>query len=190
MMQPPGAAYRVQRRVAGTHDLRLDGITDLERRARGASVFDVGCNRGMVGFHFYTFGAAVVHGCDIYEKGIEAREVFADLRGVDSRFEVVDLRNGPSALAAFSRDYDITTCLATYHKLKRVMEPAPLSELMRYLGKRTKRYFAWRGTSEQFDENEQEIATLDADLGMVGMQRIHTSYISEELGVSAIWARS
>ena len=38
MMQPPGAAYKVQRRVAGWHDIRLDGISDLVMRARGASV--------------------------------------------------------------------------------------------------------------------------------------------------------
>lgn len=192
MVQPPGARYRVQRRVAGYHDIRMDGISDLVLRARGASVFDIGCNRGLVGFEFAINGAKVVHGCDIYEDGIgTAREMFADLRFVESRFEVVDLSPGKSALQPFGgRQYDMTLCLATYHKLKRIMDPKALSELMQAFGHWTKGYFAWRGTSDKPDENEQEIKALDRDLGAVGLRRIHTSYISTELGVAAIWARN
>lgn len=191
MMQPPGANYKVQRRVAGYHDVRMDGMSDLVLRARGKSVFDIGCNRGMVGFEFATNGAAVVHGCDIYETGIQtAREVFADLRSVESRFEVVDLTKGPAALQIFGGlRYDMTICLATYHKLKRIMKPADLSALMQHFAKMTKAYFAWRGTSDKADENDEEIANLDRDLAAVGFTRIHTSYISAELGVAAIWAR-
>lgn len=189
--KPEGANYKVQRRVAGYHDVRMDGISDLVLRTRGKSVFDIGCNRGMVGFEFATNGAAVVHGCDKYEIGIQtAREVFADLRSVESRFEVVDLTQGPAALRVFGGlRYDITLCLATYHKLKRVMKPEELSTLMRYFGQATKGYFGWRATSDKPDENDQEIANLDKDLGSVGLTRIHTSYISDELGVAAIWAR-
>ena len=191
MMQPPGAAYKVQRRVAGWHDIRLDGISDLVMRARGASVFDIGCNRGMVGFEFAVNGAAVVHGCDNYAEGIAtAREVFADLRSVESRFEVIDLAPGVEAMRPFAgRAYDITVCLATYHKLKRIMDPDALAALVQYWGRHTKGYFGWRGTSHQHAENDAEIANLDRDLGAVGFVRIHTSYISTELGVAAIWGR-
>jgi len=81
MMQPLNASYKVQRRVAGPNNIRLDGITDLVARAKGKSVFDIGCNRGMVGYEFYQNYAAIVHGCDIYEQGIDAaREWFGDLR--------------------------------------------------------------------------------------------------------------
>lgn len=184
--------YGLMRRVAGFHDIRMDGMTDLVMRARGASVLDIGCNRGMVGFEFYSNGATLVHGCDIYDKGIEAaREVFTDLRSVEFQFEVVDLVKGPSALrdAFGDRRYDIVLLLATYHKLKRVMPPALLTELVKAIGNRTIRYLAWRGTSDKHEENEQEIANLDRDLGACGMRRIHTSYISEELAVAAIWRR-
>jgi len=190
-MQPVGASYKVQRRVAGLNNVRLDGITDLLLRAKGRSVFDIGCNRGMVGFQFAENYASVVHGCDIYEDGIfVAREVFADLRSTEGRFEVVDLTGGPKALKVFGSDgYDIVLCLATYHKLKRIMEPEKLTELMIFFGKWTKKYFAWRGTSDKPDENEQEIRNLDRDLKVAGLVRIHTSYISNDLGVAAIWAR-
>jgi SAM-dependent methyltransferase len=183
--------YSVQRRVAGNHDFRLDGISDLLLRCRGHSVFDIGCNRGMVGFEFANNGATTVHGCDNYEVGIKvAREVFADIRSVQSQFEVVDLAQGPNALKVFApRFYDFTLCLATYHKLKRIMKPEDLTALVKFFGLQTKAYFAWRATSDKPKENDEEIVALDRDLGSVGMVRIHTSYISDELGVAAIWRR-
>lgn len=191
MMQPAGASYKVQRRVAGLNNVRMDGIFDLLLRAKGKSVFDIGCNRGMVSYQFAEHYAAVVHGCDIYEKGIEvAREVFADLRNTEGRFEVVDLTKGPSALGVFnSSGYDIVVCLATYHKLKRVMPADKLSELMVYFGRWSRKYFAWRGTSDKPDENEEEIQNLDRDMKAAGLVRVHTSYLSSELGVAAIWQR-
>jgi SAM-dependent methyltransferase len=184
--------YQVNRRVAGFHDIRLDGISDLVVRARGATVLDIGCNRGLVGFELANNGAVRVHGCDSYVKGIEtARELFADLRSVQSQFEVVDLTKGPESLEPFGkRPYDITLLLATYHKIKRVM-PAPiLSDLIRHIGSRTTKYFAWRGTSHQYAENEQEMSSISGDLATQGLKRIHTSYISDSLGVAAIWART
>jgi len=183
------AEYKVQRRVAGEHDFRLDGMADLLHRARGVSVLDIGCNRGMVGLEFARNGANKVHGLDIYEPGIAAaREVFADIRSVDSRFEVCDLTRGPEHLP-LTGNYDIVLCLATYHKLKRVMAADALSSLFVQFGSMTKGYFGWRATSDKPDENDQEMKALDRDLGDAGLRRIHTSYISTELGVAAIWAR-
>ncbi|MBX3482527.1 bifunctional 2-polyprenyl-6-hydroxyphenol methylase/3-demethylubiquinol 3-O-methyltransferase UbiG [Phenylobacterium sp.] len=178
-------------RVRGTGMFRLDGMADLYWRARGASVFDIGCNRGAVSYDMALAGAAKVDGCDIYEEGVRtARELFADLRDVKSLFEVVDLTGGPAALKPFAgRQYDITLCLATYHKLKRAMPEAALSELMAHFGRQTRGWFAWRGTSDKAAENDAEIAALDADLGRAGLARIHTSYISAELGAAAIWGR-
>jgi 2-polyprenyl-3-methyl-5-hydroxy-6-metoxy-1,4-benzoquinol methylase len=181
----------LQRRVAGYHDQRLDGMLDIVVRARGAAVMDIGCNRGLVGFELANNGARLVHGCDIFPEGIEvARHLFIDLRAVEAQFEVVDLTQGPKALAPFrGARYDIMLCLATVHKLKRVMPPLALAELLQHLGKRTSQYFAWRATSEKFQENEDEMHLLDRELGAVEMRRVHTSYLSRTLGVAAIWAR-
>lgn len=191
MRRPDGAEYQNQVRVRGSGMHRLDGMTDLYRRAPGASVFDIGLNRGAVSYDMALAGARQVDGCDIYEEGVRtARELFADLRHVESRFEVADLTKGPQALKAFAgRVYDITLCLAVYHKLKRAMPEADLTALMLHFGKATRRWFAWRGTSDKADENDQEIAALDRDLGRTGLVRIHTSYISDELGVAAVWGR-
>lgn len=177
----------LMRRVQGYHDLRLDGIGDLLHRARGASVFDIGCNRGLAGFEFACNGASRVMGCDIYEDGIiAARHLFCDLRSVHHRFEVVDLTGGEKAMEkAFGGEanlkHDIVLMLATYHKLRRIMPTTQLSELVRWFGSRANKYFGWRG-------HQQEIHELDKDLGMVGLVRIQTSMISD-IQPAAIWAR-
>lgn len=182
---------KLMRRVAGYHDLRMDGISDLVIRARGAAVMDIGCNRGLVGFELANNGAVLVHGCDNYGEGIEtARQLFADLRNVQSQFEVTDLTKGVRALEPFGKtQYDIVLMLATYHKLKREMSGDALGALIKHFGERTSKWFAWRGTSEKANENEAEMQQLDGDLRDVGLKRIHTSYLSLTLGVAAIWAR-
>jgi len=181
---------RLHRRVAGFHDIRLDGITDLLLRAPNSSVFDIGCNRGLVGFEFANNGASLVNGCDNYVEGITtARHLFQDLRNVESKFEVLDLTKGPPVIqkAFDGATYDIVLLLATLHKIKRAMPKQELVALIKYFGSISKRFFAWRGTSEKFEQNQEEMALIDAT---IGMDRIHTSYISEELGVAAIWKRS
>lgn len=181
----------LMRRVAGHHDIRMDGITDLVARARGASVMDIGCNRGLVAYEMANNGARLVHGVDCYTDGVTcARHLFIDLRNVESQFEVVDLSKGSAALAPFrGHSYDIMLALATLHKLRRVMNDRAFSELVQHLGRRTRNFFGWRATSEKFDENEAEMALLDRELGVIEMRRVHTSYISRTLGVAAIWAR-
>lgn len=182
--------YKIMRRVAGRHNYRLDGLTDLLVRAWGMSVLDLGCSRGAAGMDFANHGAKLVHGCDLDKDAVfVARSTFIDLRNVESKFEVVDLTK-PKALDAFgSQQYDTILMLATYHKLKRIMPQPALSELVKDCANRCRRFFAWRGTSEKHQENEAEMTALDRDLEHFKMKRIHTSYISQELGVAAIWAK-
>lgn len=179
---------KLMRRVAGYHDIRLDGVTDILMRCRGASVLDIGCNRGLVGFEFANNGAARVDGCDNYADGIAvARHLFCDLRGVENQFEVVDLVQGPAAFKPFGeRRWDIVCLLATYHKLRRIMRPEALTTLIKFIAGRTETYFVWRGTDKR-DENDAELKDLDRDL--VGLKRVHTSYLSKQIGASAIWER-
>lgn len=178
---------RLMRRVQGYHDIRLDGVDDILTRAIGATVFDIGCNRGHVCDEFYRNGAVRIMGCDIYEDGINtARHWFADLRAVQSRFEVVDLVGGEAALRkAFGADadltHDIVVMLATYHKLIRIIETPDLSKLIRFFGSKTGKYFVWRG-------EPQELKSLDHDLGRAGLKRIQTSMMSD-LQPAAIWKR-
>lgn len=180
----------LQRRVAGFHDIRLDGISDLVFRASGATVLDVGCNRGLVGFELAQNGARLVHGCDNFADGIHfARQLFADLRYVRSQFEIVDLAEGPSALDVFDPgEYDIVLVLATFHKLGRIMARDDLEELMFSLGRRASKFFGWRSTERNDEANELELSLLDKNLEAAGLVRVQYSTISD-LGPAAIWER-
>jgi ribosomal protein L11 methylase PrmA len=179
---------KLQRRVAGYHNVRLDGVGDILTRARDASVFDIGCSLGQVSHDFVLNGANKVHGCDIDPLCISvAKHWFHNFRAIESKFEVVDLAQGPSALDGFDK-YDIVVMLATYHKLRRVMDEKLLSALMDNIADRTLKYFVWRGTSEKAHENEYEINLLDKNF-TGKLKRIHTSTLSLQLGVAAIWAR-
>lgn len=191
LRRTPNADYCSQVKTRGCGFDRLDGLADLYPRLRGSKVFDVGCNRGAVAYDCARAGARLVHGCDIDAEGLDAaRGLFADLRDVESCFEAIDLRAGPPSLNLFrGMQYDVTLMLATYHKLKRVMGKSELTSLIHCLGSWTTGWFAWRGTSDKPDENDAEIEALDRDLGAVSLRRIHTSYISHELGAAAIWGR-
>jgi hypothetical protein len=191
-MQNPDLKFRdykapMMRRVQGDHDLRLDGISDILSRARDATAFDIGCDNAAVSDEFARNGATRVMGCDVdHDCIIASRHRLRNLRCVQHRFEVVDLTGGGNAMrAAFGKDadlkHDIVTMLATYHKLKRIMSKSDLTALMRWFGDRTLKYFAWRGY-------EDEIPIIDADLKPCGLERIHTSLISD-IQPAAIWVR-
>ena len=181
---------KLMRRVGGGHNMRLDGVSDILIRCRGASVMDIGCNRGMVAYEFANNGAAVVHGCDNYEAGIAtAREVFTDLRAVRSQFEVVDLTAPPAeALAPFmGENYDIMVVLATFHKLARIMTLEQFDALVSHLGALTKTYFVWRATSFDVPANEAEMQRVGKCLS--GFRLVQWSVMSEQLGIAAVWKR-
>lgn len=183
--------YRVQRRVAGCHNVRLDGMQDLLLRARGRAVLDLGCNRSMVSYEFADSGAALVHGLDNYQVGIEgARDIFADRRDVQYKFEVADLTKGPVALDALGErvDYDFVLLLAVIHKLKRDMSDDLLRALIRAVGERCRKYVAWRGTQFDVQGNDEEMRMLDSELGGLGFRRVQWTEISN-LGPGVIWAR-
>lgn len=168
-----------QRRVIGYHGFRLDGLADILHRSHGASVFDVGCNRGMVAYEFALHGASVLHGCDNYAEGMRvANEVFADWRNVDARFETVDLLGGGRAIEdAFGSvllpRYDIMLYLAVHHKLQRAMDQETLYDLVRWLADRCGTYFVWRGSYEEMSEIEPLV------MRNLEFRRIHLSEISE-----------
>lgn len=158
---------------------RLDGIYDLLAYAPGASILDLGCNRGLVGYEFANKGAELVHGCDISEKAIEtARALFVDVTNCESRFDVLDLSR-PAALGSFG-SYDIILMLGVYHKIKRLVTQDAMSGLMQEIAIRTKKYFAWNG----YQEEEQQI---DASFAGLGLFCIHRSTVYGQ--PTAIWKR-
>jgi hypothetical protein len=177
--------HPIRRSGVGWHDMRLDGLTDLLSRAHGASVLDIGCNRGHVGYEFAVSGARLVHGCDIYGPGIQvARHWFTEMPHTESKFEVVDLQLGPVALtAAFGPEgYDIVLYLGTHHKIARLMDATQLRELVVHLGSRSLKYFAWSGYYEHLD-------FMDDAMKEAALERIHTTELTMRGRPAAIWRR-
>lgn len=186
MEADPMNELRLHRRVSGWHDLRMDGLGDLLTRAGGASVLDVGCNRGLVGYEFAWNGARLVHGVDNYEDGITtARHLFLDNRGVQAKFEVVDLAQGIGAFDdAFGRvpaQYDIVLLLGVIHKLERQMEAAAWRHLIREFGQKTAKLLGWRGFPK-------DLEMMDAQMAKAGLERVAYSTLSD-LGPTGIWRR-
>lgn len=177
-MPPTFTDRGVQRRIINFSGFRLDGLADILPRASGASVFDVGCNRGAVCHDLVLAGANLVHGCDNYAQGMQtANEWFADIRSVKSKFEVVDLTGGGAAIEkAFGADllpqYDIMIFLAIYHKLWRVMDKNELRNLVVWLIDHTGKFFVWRGSLEERNE-------LHPLMESKGFKLVHYSEICE-----------
>ncbi len=192
--RPPG------RRVCRFHDAMLDGLTDLLMRGRGASVLDIGCNRGLAAYAFACNEARLCHGIDLAPDAIAvARGLFADLVECRSQFEVGDLTRGAECLKPFGDGgWDIILMLGTYHKLKRAPSKEytrlgargctaeELAEFMRYLGTKTLKFFAWRGDGD-------DVPTVDASMQKAGLRLIHRTDISGDRGSrsgpSCIWRK-
>lgn len=178
--------HPVRRSGVGSHDIRWIGLNDLLLFACGASVLDVGCNRGHVGYEFARNEARLVHGCDIDAPSIiAARHWFSELPYVQSKFEVVDLTGGGAALTkAFGPEgYDIVLFIGVQHKLKRMMKPQQLDDLISDLGTRALTYLGWNGYTEDLEQ-------MDRALNKAGLKRVHTSEIPGPGRPAAIWARS
>lgn len=185
----PDDSRNLMRRVVGYHDIRMDGISDLVMRARGASVLDVGCNRGLVAFEFANNGARLVHGCDLYAEGIQtAREIFKDLNNVQSRFEVVDLTKEGAIEVFGNYPYDIVLLLAVVHKLRRVMKEDDMRAFVQKCGNLASKYIGWRSVANDKLQAKGEMEYMDEWLGSVGLRRVQTSFISD-LGPAAIWQK-
>jgi SAM-dependent methyltransferase len=188
---------RIQRRCISYSAFRLDGLADLYARAPGASIFDVGCNRGWVSFDLCLHGATLVHGVDYSDITIAtAREWYADFRNIESRFEVVDLREGAGTIKRafgtdYRKEYDIVLMLAVYHKLRRVMALPALLHLVDHLAHHCGKFFVWRGSRGEIEEFEPAVIAK-------GFRRVHYSEIclikrpdtgNIEAQPAAIWAK-
>jgi 2-polyprenyl-3-methyl-5-hydroxy-6-metoxy-1,4-benzoquinol methylase len=165
----------------GDHALRMGGMLDLLTLAEGATVLDVGCNRGLMCYHFAAAGARIVHGCDYYAAGIEtAREWFADL-GVQSQFEVIDLVKHTDSLKVFGVGlYDIVLLSAVIHKLRRQTDEETLRSIIRKISHMSDKYFAARVVDQDRATIEEELKDFDC---------VHWSMLDPTLGQCLIWKR-
>jgi SAM-dependent methyltransferase len=182
-----GPHWRTHRGTSGYHNDGMIGLTDLLPFAAGASVLDIGCNRGLLSFEFASHGARLVHGCDLHEPAIAtAREIFTEIPAI-SRFEIVDLGRGAGALEQafgneYQRRYDIVLFLAVYNKLITQTAPDTLTSLVRHLADRAGRYLVFRTKQSMME-------AIDPIFLNAGLERVQLSNLSMIAGPTAIWAR-
>jgi 2-polyprenyl-3-methyl-5-hydroxy-6-metoxy-1,4-benzoquinol methylase len=175
--------------LIGYHEDRLSGLRDLLHHAKGATILDIGMKHGLIAFQFARYGAALVHGCDVDVAAVNtARAVFTEL-AIPSRFEVLNLAEGPGALEAgfgnaYQLRYDIVLFLGVYHKLKDQASDAVIAELVRHLASRTGRYFAHRTANNALRAELNKLLT-DSGLHCVGYSDLAPSVV----GPAEVWRR-
>jgi len=177
------------RALFGYHIDRMNGLSDFLPMARGKTVLDVGCDRGLISLAFAMNGATLVHGCDKYAMGVQSARQVLNEAGTTAHFEVVDLTGGFKALQeAFAGDlherYDIVLFLSMYHILKNRMADDQLLDLVRTLIERSGRYFIYRRSATQ--QGYQLMDRLVEDSGLV---LTHYSWFSKNVGPLLIYER-
>jgi len=82
-------------------------LIDLPADLSGRSVLDIGCNSGMYCFEAAARGAERVVGIDINERRLDQARTLADIKGMEVRFEHMDL-----AAARSLGPFDLVFCFA------------------------------------------------------------------------------
>jgi SAM-dependent methyltransferase len=171
--------------MSGSQFDRLVGLEPLSVICPGRSVLDVGCHRGLISYEAARFGAALVHGIDLYPQGIEAaREIFKDT-GIPNQFVEFDLSLGRDAIAGslggmLLPRYDIVLMLAVLQHLRRQMESGALDDLFDFFVERAATYLVLRMPNIEWAHQR---------LAKRGFRRAYLNEIDEKLAPVAIYQR-
>ncbi|HJN93884.1 MAG TPA: class I SAM-dependent methyltransferase, partial [Dehalococcoidia bacterium] len=128
---------------------RYAGLEPVFALARGKSVLDVGCHRGLIAYEFARHGATVIHGLDLYQPGIQAaREIHSDVP-VEYSFQAIDLSSGREQVSSQMHDisptgYDIVLMLAIVQHLDRQIGEEATRDLVDFFLERTREHFVLR----------------------------------------------
>lgn len=180
------SSYR-PRLIAGSPVDRLRGLEPLMRMAAGLSVLDIACHKGLICYELAKNGAALLHGLDHYEHGVEvARSLHEDF-DIPTRFDVLDFRGGAKVLEAWlaaygAKSYDITLYLGVHHHLQRQMPRDMLTEFVALVMDRCGGLFAVRSGIEQLNE-------VDALAIKKGLELRHHTQLGSRISPVRIYQR-
>jgi len=175
------------RALHGFHLERIHGLSELLRYVDGMSVFDAGCDRGLIPFAFAMSGVRLVHGCGRDAEGVAAtREIFDEV-DIRSHFEVVDVAQGDKAIAsAFGFDYHPKYDVMLFPSLDYIdantMPRDAVAGLVRSLLARTKTFFVHRMTSTADVD-----ASVERVLEASGLNRVYFTTLISTAGAISVW---
>lgn len=113
---------------------RLRNLFDHNLPLIGASVLDVGCNMGIVGYEVCKHGVTDYHGIDVLPDHLDvARGIFMGVP-CRSRIEALHL---PTALDRLDSAYDVILYLAVHQHIRKAQGAEKAAETARGLFRRT-----------------------------------------------------
>ncbi len=171
--------------IRGNQLGRMAGLEPLEHLAPGRSILDVGSHRGLISYELAKYAPSLIHGFDIYQRGIDtSREIFADIE-LPSEFHVANLSLGLDEFQSQFGDillpqYDIVLMLAVFQHIKKQMDGEELKRLMEYFTDVCGRYFVLRAPN---------IEQLDDFIIGKGFKLIYYYYVEQNLTPVVIYER-
>lgn len=171
--------------MAGSQFGRLVGLEPLSVICQDRSVLDVGSHRGLISYEVARFGAALIHGIDLYPQGIEAaQEIFKD-SGIPTAFAQFDLSLGRDAILDALGDmllpsYDVILMLAVLQHLRRQMERDAADDLLDLFVERAGTYLVIRMPN---------IESVHQQISRHGFRSVYFNDIDRKLSPVVIYER-
>jgi 2-polyprenyl-3-methyl-5-hydroxy-6-metoxy-1,4-benzoquinol methylase len=139
---------------------RIAGLFDCGIDFSGKSILDVGCNMGIVSYEISKRAPSSIHGLDNYQGALRVAEAIFSAVPVESRFDLIDLRNERKLQRILLPSYDIVLLMEVYHQVKK-KSPQAAARAVEIVVPRSAQTVLVRGLSNQ----EQELRKLVEDQG-------------------------
>jgi 2-polyprenyl-3-methyl-5-hydroxy-6-metoxy-1,4-benzoquinol methylase len=110
--------YTWKKFTGSWHD-RIAGLFDCGIDFTGKSVLDVGCNMGIVAYEISKRGPSFIHGLDNYRGALRVAKAVFTAVPVESRFDLIDLRDERQLQSVLLPSYDIVLLMEVYHQVRK-----------------------------------------------------------------------
>jgi len=129
----------------GAWATRLEGLFDLTLEYADASILDVGCNMGIIGYEICKRKPVFFHGVEaMLLHSLVAKMVFQGVE-VENRIERLDITAEKKRRKTLLSGYDIIVYLAVHQHIRRQVGAAGAREVAADLFSRCRRSLVFRG---------------------------------------------
>lgn len=129
----------------GHWDDRVAGLVELELPVEGASILDIGCNMGILGYELCKLSPSFYHGVErMRVHAFVARMIFQGVR-VEHKIDRINVGRKKVREKVLRDSYDIVLYLAVHQHIKKQIGEAAANEIFVDLLKRSRRCLVFRG---------------------------------------------